>query len=108
MPHRPTIWPIEPPCHAPLIAANFGRATRELHSSLIKRSNSASSVGRVDRRRQSVEQVAKLPAPVAELALRLHLLLGRPLVGPVVSAVEFLITHVSPGALAWTQVSPPK
>src|SRR5262249_8980935 len=75
MPHRPTIWPIETPRHAPLIAANFGRATRELHSSLIKRSNSASSVGRVDRRRQSVEQVAKLPAPVAELAFRLHLLL---------------------------------
>jgi hypothetical protein len=34
--------------------------------------------------------------------------LGRPLVAPVASAVEFLITHVSPGALAWTQVSPPK
>src|SRR5262249_34122744 len=77
MPHRPTIWPIEPPCHAPLFTANFGRATRELHSSLIKRSNSASSVGRVDRRRQSVEQVAKLPAPAADLALRIHLLLVR-------------------------------
>ena len=58
--------------YAPLIAANFGHTPGELYSSLIVRSNSAGRVGHVDRRRQRIKQVAKMPGGFAELALRFH------------------------------------
>src|SRR5215471_4323157 len=79
MRHRPTIGPIQAPRHAPLVTADFGRATRELHGRLIVRGDPPGSIRRVNRRRQSVEQVANMPASVAELALVLHLLFHIPL-----------------------------
>src|SRR5215472_11981277 len=78
MRHPPTIGPIEAPRYAPLVAADFGLTTRKLYGCLIEEGDPTCSVGGVDRRRQRVEQVAKIPPPVAEPALRLHLLLHTP------------------------------
>jgi hypothetical protein len=61
-----------------LVASDLGRATGELHCGLIEKGDATGGVGRVDRCRQSVKQLAKIPPPVAELALRLHPLLHIP------------------------------
>ena len=61
-----------------MVAADFGSTTRELDGGLIEEGNPAGGIGRINRRRQRVEQVAKMPAPVAELALGLHLPLYSP------------------------------
>ena len=58
--HRPAIRPVEAPGHAPLVIADFGRTTRELYRRLIVGGNYPGGVGRVDRRRQRVEQFAKV------------------------------------------------
>src|ERR1700730_3355396 len=69
--HRPTVRPIQAPGNAPSIAAYLGGATRELYRGLIKKGDSAICVGRVDGRGQRVEQLAKIPAFIAIVALRL-------------------------------------
>src|SRR5271169_6670393 len=76
--HRPTIGPIQAPGNAPLVAADFWRATRKLHCGLIEKGDSTGGIGRVDRRWQSVQQVAKMPTSVAELSLGFDLLLHIP------------------------------
>ena len=78
MRHPPTIGPIETPRYAPLVAADFGPTTRELHCGLIEEGDPTGGVGRINRRRQRVEQIAKMPTPVAELDLRPHLPLPTP------------------------------
>jgi hypothetical protein len=61
-----------------LVAADFWRATRKLHGGLIEKGDSTGGIGRVDRRWQRVQQVAKMPTSVAELSLGFDLLLHIP------------------------------
>src|ERR1700730_6061120 len=53
------------------IAADFRGATRELDCGLTKECDSTICVGRVDRRGQRIEQLAKIPTSVAGVDLRL-------------------------------------
>src|SRR6516162_8701893 len=73
MRHRPAIRPIQAPRNAPSVAAYFGRATRELHCGLIKKGDPTGSVGRVDRRRQRIEQLARVAQLVFKLDPLLHI-----------------------------------
>src|SRR6516162_3952231 len=78
MRHPPTIGPIEAPRYAPMVAADLGPTTRKLYGGLIEEGDPTGGIGRVNRRRQRVEQVAKIPPPVAQLAFRLYLPLHTP------------------------------
>src|SRR5215469_5966331 len=92
--HRSAIRPIQAPGDAPLIAAEFGVAPRELHCSAIKKRNPAVRIGHVDRSWQRVEQIAKLPHLVKEF----HRI--TPVLAPIcVSNVRMLLESLYPSAL---------
>jgi hypothetical protein len=69
--HRRSVGPIELPGHAPLVAADRGRAAGELHRRFIVVGDLPLRVGRVDRGGNGCEQVLQLPLAVAQLRLGL-------------------------------------